>query len=218
MFTGLIEQVGIVNSINKINDGYLLDISCQKPFGDLKIGDSVALNGVCLTVEKFENNDVTFFGAQNTFNITNLKYLKINDKINLERALKLSSRLDGHILTGHVETMVKIVDIQKNMNTFIFKFEMPDNELQKYICNKGSIGINGISLTIAKLENNFFETVIIRHTLDKTNLKYCEIGSYVNIETDIIAKYVENMLNLNKTGSEKGSKLDYNKLSECGFI
>lgn len=218
MFTGLIEQVGVVNSINKINDGYLLDISCQKPFDDLKIGDSVALNGVCLTVEKLENNDVTFFSAQNTFNITNLKYLKSNDKINLERALKLSSRLDGHILTGHVETMVKIVDIQKNMNTFIFKFETPDNELQKYICNKSSIGINGISLTIAKLENDFFETVIIRHTLDKTNLKYCEIGSYVNIETDIIAKYVENMLNLNKTGSEKESKLDYNKLSEYGFI
>ena len=215
MFTGLIEQVGIVNSINKINDGYLLNISCYTQFNDLKIGDSVAINGVCLTVENFENNDVNFFGAQNTFNITNLKYLNINDKVNLERALKLSSRLDGHILTGHVETTVKVIDIQKNMNTFIFKFETPNNELNKYICNKGSIGINGISLTISNIEENkYFETVIIRHTLDKTNLKYLKIGSVVNIETDILAKYVENMLNLNK----QESKLSYNKLSEYGFI
>lgn len=214
MFTGLIEQVGSVNSINKINDGYLLDISFNTPFDDLKIGDSVAVNGVCLTVESFKNKDVTFFAAQNTFNITNLKYLKVNDKINLERALKLSSRLDGHILTGHVETNVKVLDIQKNMNTFIFKFEMPNSDLNKYICNKGSIGINGISLTVANIGSNYFETVIIRHTLDKTNLKYLEIGSYVNIETDIVAKYVENMLNLNK----KESKIDYNKLSEYGFI
>ena len=214
MFTGLIEQVGNVNSINKINDGYLLNISFHAPFDDLKIGDSVAVNGVCLTIESFKNNDVTFFGAQNTFNITNLKYLKINDKINLERALKLSSRLDGHILTGHVETTVKVLDIQKNMNTFIFKFEMPNSDLNKYICNKGSIGINGISLTVSNIGNNYFETIIIRHTLDKTNFKYLEIGSYVNIETDILAKYVENMLNLNNSES----KIDYNKLNEYGFI
>lgn len=215
MFTGLIEQVGIVNSIIKINDGYLLNISCHSPFDDLKTGDSVAINGVCLTVENFKNNDVTFFCAQNTFNITNLKYLKTNDKVNLERALKLSSRLDGHILTGHVETTLKVLDIQKNLNTFIFKFETPNNELNKYICNKGSIGINGISLTISNIEENkYFETVIIRHTLDKTNLKYLKIGSVVNIETDILAKYVENMLNLNK----QESKLSYNKLSEYGFI
>lgn len=214
MFTGLIEQVGNVNSINKINDGYLLNISFHAPFDDLKIGDSVAVNGVCLTIEGFKNNDVTFFGAQNTFNITNLKYLKINDKINLERALKLSSRLDGHILTGHVETTVKVLDIQKNMNTFIFKFEMPNSDLNKYICNKGSIGINGISLTVSNIGNNYFETIIIRHTLDKTNFKYLEIGSYVNIETDILAKYIENMLNLNNSES----KIDYNKLNEYGFI
>lgn len=214
MFTGLIEQVGNVNSINKINDGYLLNISFHAPFDDLKIGDSVAVNGVCLTIESFKNNNVTFFGAQNTFNITNLKYLKINDKINLERALKLSSRLDGHILTGHVETTVKVLDIQKNMNTFIFKFEMPNSDLNKYICNKGSIGINGISLTVSNIGNNYFETIIIRHTLDKTNFKYLEIGSYVNIETDILAKYIENMLNLNNSES----KIDYNKLNEYGFI
>ena len=101
------------------------------------------------------------------------------------------------------------------MNTFIFKFEMPNNELNKYICNKGSIGINGISLTISNIEEKkYFETVIIRHTLDKTNLKFLEIGNFVNIETDILAKYVENMLNLNK----QESKLSYNKLSEYGFI
>lgn len=214
MFTGLIEQVGNVNSINKINDGYLLDIFLYTPFDDLKIGDSVAVNGVCLTIESFKNNDVTFFGAQNTFNITNLKYLKINDNVNVERALKLSSRLDGHILTGHVETTVKVLDIQKNMNTFIFKFEMPYSGLNKYICNKGSIGINGISLTVSNISNNDFETIIIRHTLDKTNLKYLEIGSYVNIETDILSKYVENMLNLNNNES----KIDYNKLNEYGFM
>ena len=215
MFTGLIEQVGVVNGINKINDGYLLNILCHTPFDDLKIGNSIAVNGVCLTIENFENSNVYFFGAQNTFNITNLKYLKINDKVNLERALKLSSRLDGHILTGHVETIVKIVEIQKNMNTFIFKFELPNNNLSKYICNKGSIGINGISLTISNIEKNkYFESIIIHHTLDKTNLKYLEIGNYVNIETDILAKYVENMLNLNK----KEEKLDYNKLNEYGFI
>ncbi len=214
MFTGLIEQVGNVNSINKINDGYLLNISFHAPFDDLKIGDSVAVNGVCLTVESFKNNDVTFFSAQNTFNITNLKYLKINDKINLERALKLSSRLDGHILTGHVETTVKVLNIQKNMNTYIFKFEMPDSEFNKYICYKGSVGINGISLTVSNIGNKYFETIIIRHTLDKTNFKYLEIGSYVNIETDILAKYVENMLKSNNNES----KIDYNKLNEYGFI
>ncbi|OKZ82394.1 MAG: hypothetical protein BHW07_01695, partial [Clostridium sp. CAG_433_25_7] len=180
----------------------------------IKIGDSVAVNGVCLTIESFKNNNVTFFGAQNTFNITNLKYLKINDKINLERALKLSSRLDGHILTGHVETTVKVLDIQKNMNTFIFKFEMPNSEFNKYICYKGSVGINGISLTVSNIGNKYFETIIIRHTLDKTNFKYLEIGSYVNIETDILAKYVENMLKSNNNES----KIDYNKLNEFGFI
>ena len=213
MFTGLIEQVGNVNNIKKVNDGYLLDILTSIKFEDVKIGDSIAINGVCLTVEEINNHNVSFFCAKNTFNITNLKYIKVNDKVNIERALKLSSRLDGHILTGHVETVVEVLKIEKNLNTYNFKFKLPDYNLRKYMCSKGSIGVNRISLTIAFIENEYFEVIVIHHTLEKTNLKYLKEKNYVNIETDIMAKYVENMLKLNNTG-----KIDYNKLNEYGFL
>jgi len=194
MFTGLIEEVGKIIKSVPSGAGSKFFVSAKKILSDTKIGDSIAINGVCLTVVDLFNNGFAFDVSPETLNRTNLKYLKTGDYVNLERALRLSDRLGGHIVQGHVDTTAKIVNITPLQEHTIFKIEIP-LKYRQLVVEKGSIAIDGISLTINKITNNStIELNIIPHTIKETNLQYRKVGDIVNVEFDIIGKYVINAL------------------------
>lgn len=210
MFTGIIEEMGIVKSIKS----KVITIEANKIFDDLKLGDSVAVNGTCLTVSSFEgkvspkifNADIT----SETLSRTNLGDLKSGFKVNLERALTLNGRLGGHIVSGHIDGVGIIKNISKNAEDIELTIEVPPN-LMKYIIEKGSVAVDGISLTVAKVNKNYFSVAIIPHTLKETILYYKKAGDKVNIENDIIGKYVEKLLsfnNINKNSNNKNSNIN----------
>lgn len=202
MFTGLIEEVGKVKGITRKADGISVSIEAKNILDDIKIGDSIAINGVCLTVISFSDRGFSFDVSKETLNRSNLKYIKIGEHVNLERALKASDRLGGHIVQGHVDTTGSISKITPLGEHTIFEIEIPPEYLN-LVVEKGSIAIDGISLTINSIKNNRLSFNIIPHTIKNTNLQYRKVGDVVNIEFDIIGKYVWNMLEKFKTNPEK---------------
>lgn len=208
MFTGIIEELGKIQNItsNKIT------IDCNSVIKDTKIGDSIAVNGVCLTVIDLNNNSFTANISPETFNITAFKYLNTNNFVNLERALKSDGRFGGHIVSGHIDGLGKILSINKTNDFYNLKIKL-NQEQSKYVIKKGSITIDGISLTIANIDNNLIDIAIIPHTYENTNLKTLKNNDYVNIETDTIAKYVEKFL----LTSDNKSRIDLKFLQEHGF-
>ncbi|WP_411376593.1 riboflavin synthase [Desulfurobacterium thermolithotrophum] len=192
MFTGLVEEVGKVLSLKKSSQSAVLKISCKKITEGTKIGDSISVNGVCLTVISFDQNSITFDVSAETLRRSNIGILKTNDFVNLERALRLSDRLGGHILQGHVDTTTKVVGIKREGTGFLFSFKLPPS-YRHLVVEKGSIGIDGISLTIATLLTDTFSVAVIPHTYENTTLKFKKPGDVVNLEFDIIGKYVERM-------------------------
>lgn len=193
MFTGLIEEVGIISRIEKKSDGITIQIKAEKILDDLKIGDSVALNGVCLTVVNIEGEKVSFDVSQETALRSNLPDLKIGDPVNLERALRLSDRLGGHIVQGHVDTVGFIRKIIPKGQHTEYIFQFPE-KFQDLVVEKGSIAIDGISLTVNYIMDNEISINIIPHTIQNTNLKKRKVGDKVNIEFDILGKYVKKMI------------------------
>ncbi len=195
MFTGLVEAKGKIETIQKTEDGAYFWISTFLSQNDLKIGDSITVNGACQTIVELKNNNNNFkiYSSYKTLELTNFNFLKIGDLVNLERSLLPSSRMGGHIVQGHVDGTGKIIfkEIRDNGNTYVFQIELPLN-LRKYIIERGSITIDGISLTVVKIENNILELVLIPETINKTNASEWEVNSIVNIETDILARYYEN--------------------------
>ena len=221
MFTGIIEEIGIVKEFKKGKSDALVIVECQKILEGTKIGDSISINGVCQTVTAL---DKTSFSAQissETLAVTTFSSLKAGEQVNLERALTLSARLGGHIVTGHIDSIAKIIKIEKKSDFYNLKLAV-EKEFIKYIAKKGSVAINGISLTIAEVFSNEFEVAIIPHTFENTNLKALKVGSFVNIEFDILAKYVEKILltGNNNFGTSVGttSNVDENFLKENGFF
>ncbi len=212
MFTGIIEEVGKVVNVIKETNSLKLDIEAPKTVKSINLGDSICVNGVCLTATYFDNRLFSADVSPETFNRTNLKYLKNGSLVNLEKSLTLSKPLGGHIVTGHVDAIGKIISIKKMFNFTEFIIEFPI-ELRKYIVEKGSIAINGISLTVNNIEGNKISLMIIPHTIEETNLKNTNIGEIVNIEVDIIGKYVENMLKFDN----KDKKLNIDFLRKHGF-
>jgi len=211
MFTGIIEEIGIVKTFSLSTKSALIIVECKKVLEDAKIGDSIAINGVCQTVTSLTSNSFSAQISSETLGVTTLSKLKTYEKVNLERALTLSSRLGGHIVSGHVDGIAKIKNIQKTGDFYNVKFEVP-RDLSKYIVKKGSATINGISLTVADVISNEFSVAIIPHTFENTNLNALKTGDYVNIEVDILAKYVEKFLSTGDNGS-----VDANFLKENGF-
>ncbi len=193
MFTGLVEEIGRVLSLKKSFQSAVLKVGCQKITEDMKIGDSISVNGVCLTVVSFGKDSVTFDVSGETLRRSNIGILKTNDFVNLERALRFSDRLGGHILQGHVDTTTKVVGIKREGTGFLFSFKLPP-AYRHLIVEKGSIGIDGISLTIATLFADTFSVAVIPHTYENTTLKFRKPGDIVNLEFDIIGKYVERMV------------------------
>ena len=212
MFTGIIEEIGkVLNLYRKINS-LNIEIEAFDTVKESKLGDSICVNGVCLTVTKLTEKSFFADVSPETYEKTNLKFLKSGSYVNLEKSLTLSKPLGGHIVTGHIDDMGKILAINELRDFYEIIIQFPEN-LRKYIVEKGSIAINGISLTVNKINGNNISLMIIPHTLKETNLKYCKAGDFVNIEVDIIGKYVENMLKYN----DKKSNINIEFLKQHGF-
>ncbi len=195
MFTGLVEEVGKIRKIQKRNDGIKISVECDKVIDGTKLGDSIALNGVCLTVVNIGNRQLDFEVSNETIKRSNFKNLSINDYINLERAMTPLSRLGGHIVQGHVDTIGEIFSINRLGEHTNVKIRFP-KEYDYLVIEKGSIAIDGISLTINYIKEDIIDLNIIPHTLESTNLKYRKVSDIVNIEFDILGKYVAKMLKL----------------------
>ncbi|MCM8766649.1 MAG: riboflavin synthase [Candidatus Omnitrophica bacterium] len=189
MFTGIIEEVGKIKGKRNKGEGLEILIEGEKIFDDLKVGDSISVNGVCLTVEKIENKKFSISISPQTKKQTNLGEIKIGEYVNLERALKIGDRIGGHFLTGHIDFKTKIKTLTKQGEFFLMKLEVLE-EYRKYLVKRGSIGVDGISLTIAEIENNNVLIYLIPYTIENTNLKYRKTGDFVNIEIDIFARYL----------------------------
>ncbi len=213
MFTGIIEEIGIVKDFKQISNGAEITISCSKVLNDTKIGDSIAINGVCQTVIEMSENSFMAEVSPETLNVTNFLSLKSGERVNLERALKLNERIGGHLVQGHVDSVAKLISAKKDTDFYIMKFEVADNA-KRYIIKKGSITINGISLTVAEIEGNFITVAVIPHTYENTNLSELKTGDNVNIETDVFAKYIEKFLLNEKTSSV----ITEDFLKENGFM
>ena len=197
MFTGIVEETGFIKSF----DGHKLIVECSKVLENTQIGDSIAIDGCCQTVVAMNANSFSADVSAETLKIT--KGFKTGECVNLERALLPQTRMGGHIVQGHIDGTAKYLGDMT--------FEVP-KELDKYIVYKGSITVNGVSLTVSKNKNNTFSVAIIPHTLENTNLKYLKIGDLVNIETDILGRYVEKFL------STKNNNITEDFLKENGFM
>lgn len=213
MFTGIVEEIGIVKSLEFKANGAKIVIGCQKVVEDVKIGDSIAIDGVCQTVIASNSSEFSAEISDETLKVTTLGDLKSGNTVNLERALTLSSRLGGHIVSGHVDCMGKFINIEKLSDFYNLQFEIPE-EQEKYVVYKGSITINGVSLTVANIVDNIVSVAIIPHTYNNTSLKDLKLGQDVNIETDILGKYVEKFLSAKD--NKKGISMNF--LQENGFV
>ena len=189
MFTGIIKNKGKVVSIVKKNKGYEVKINSNLVFSKKNIGTSISINGVCLTLTKFLNKNLFFFISYSTFQITNFKYLKKNSTVNLEKSLKFGDEIAGHFVQGHIDTVGKIISLKKLAKTWTFLIKV-ESKFSHLLVDKGSITIDGISLTIVKSLKNQFTLVVIPHTLKLTNIISLKTGDVVNVEFDIVIKYL----------------------------
>lgn len=207
MFSGLSEEIGLIKSFKKTKDGATIEIEASKILEDIKIGDSISINGACQSVVDFGAN---WFKVETTNEtLTTIKPLKTGDKVNLERALKLNGRLGGHLVSGHVDFTAVVKEIINDGFSKRIKFSAQT----KYIVKKGSITVDGISLTVSNVEKDAFEVSLIPQTLKDTTLKDLKINDYVNVEVDMLAKYVEKFL----FKEDNSSKITENFLKENGF-
>lgn len=214
MFTGIIEEMGIVEEIS-ISDWGFIKIKAKKILVGLHIGDSIAVNGVCLTVTNFTKESFTADVMAETVHKSNLKSLQYKSYVNLERAIKADGRFGGHIVTGHIDATGTIKEIKQDGNAKRI-FIQTEKETLKHIVSKGSITIDGISLTVVSVSDNFFEVSVIPHTGEETTLLTKQKGAIVNLETDVLAKYIERLLYFQEKQESKSSlTLDY--LQKCGF-
>jgi len=192
MFTGIIEKIGKVYSIDKKGDSSVIALQINKV--DYSLGDSICVNGVCLTVEKKHADIYSFSVSPETNNLTNLNQLGKNHEVNIETSLTINKLISGHIVQGHVDTIAEIVEIKKQDNSWFIRLKL-DKDFCKYIIHKGSITLDGVSLTVNDVTNSGFNVMIIPHTYQNTIFRTYQIGSIVNIEIDILAKYIEKLGN-----------------------
>lgn len=222
MFTGIIEEIGVMRRISRQGQGMILTIAAANILEDIHLGDSIAVNGVCLTVVSFDGGSITVDVMPETFRHTGLSGLKPGSRVNLERAMSPHGRFGGHIVQGHVDTTAAIIFRQPEDNAVVFGAEPADKGVLRYIVPRGSIAIDGISLTVVRVTEHDFAVSIIPHTLAETILNEKQPGDTVNIECDILGKYVERMLSARfadpAAESTKTSKLTASFLTEHGFM
>jgi riboflavin synthase len=215
MFTGLVEELGKVTAVSKGKESLRLTVSAKKVLQDLKLGDSIAVNGACLTVVDYNDIEFTADVMPETVDKTAFRLLKRGEAVNLERTLQVGSRLGGHIVSGHVDGVGTILEKEKDDNAILVHIKTTP-EIMRYIVKKGSVAIDGISLTIADLGSDWFMVSIIPHTAKETTLGLKAPGALVNLETDIIGKYVEKLLG-GEVSSKREGFLTLDMLQKYGF-
>lgn len=193
MFTGIIQELGVVQLLNRRDNNYQLTVAAPPLIKELGVGDSIAVNGVCLTVVSFSDTTFTSDISPETARCSNLGFLKKGNRVNLETALTLSQKLGGHLITGHIDGIGALSSIFKQQDSYVITVKH-DVQLNKYIAVKGSVAVDGVSLTIAQAEEDFFRVAIIPHTFAATIFQYKKVGDSVNVECDIISKYLERLL------------------------
>jgi len=212
MFTGIIEELGEVKVIVTSSTKSNIKIAAPEITEDLQIGESIAVNGVCLTVSNLNERSFIADVMPQTFKKTNLSYLQTGDQVNLERALRVSDRMGGHFVLGHIDQVGIVMDKRISGNSIVFKISAP-RDITEYLVPRGSIAVDGISLTVAEALDNYFSVSIIPHTAKVTTLGIKEKGSKVNLEADVIGKYVKKMTELKENRS---STLDL--LNKHGYL
>lgn len=218
MFTGIIEEVGTVKSIQSGKSSSIIRIKGQKVVQGTSIGDSIATNGICLTVTKIENDSFEADVMSESLKRTNIGTLIPGSFVNLERALSLETRLGGHIVSGHIDGTGQISEFKRDDNAVWLTIET-DPGILRYIIEKGSIAIDGVSLTVAAVDDQSFQVSIIPHTGEETVLLRKQPGDTVNLECDMIGKYVEKLLGLNsKKQPQESSRITQDYLQENGFF
>ena len=216
MFTGIIESVGAIKRLEPVGGDlrFVID-SGTLDMGDVQLGDSIAVNGVCLTVIEFDNSSFSVDVSNETISLTSLKGLKPGSAVNLEKALLPTTRLGGHLVSGHVDGLGTVLNQSEDARSIRFEIAVPA-ELKKYVAAKGSICIDGTSLTVNKVEGCVIGLNIVPHTQERTIIQHYEKGTKVNLEVDLIARYLESLL-LNLDDSDKG-KVDMDLLTRTGFV
>lgn len=215
MFTGIVEEIGSIKSIQRGENSAILNIYAERILDDLKIGDSVAINGVCLTVTDLNDNGFTADVMHETMNRTGLAKVIVGSNVNIERAMGVNGRFGGHIVLGHVDGVGKILKIERDDNAIWYTVQA-NKDITRYIVEKGSIALDGISLTVARVGEEEFAISAIPHTVNVTILKEKKIGDMVNVEVDIIGKYVEKLL-CTKVKDKEDTNLTYEFLAQNGF-
>lgn len=217
MFTGIIEEIGTVKKIQKVSDqAVTMTISSSKILEDVGLGDSISVNGICLTVTHFTSDYFEVDAMPETIKATSLNSLKKGSSVNLERAMAANGRFGGHFVSGHIDATGKIVKKKKEQNAIYYDIEIP-NDLTKYILHKGSITVDGTSLTIFGIQKSIFTISLIPHTAKETILGEKEEGDIVNIECDMLAKYVQKMLH-NDDREQKVNRISKDFLQQNGFM
>jgi riboflavin synthase len=212
MFTGIVETTGVLESVTRLTGKWEFRVHSPAFAGGIGEGDSIAVDGVCLTATRIDRSSFTADASLETLKVTTLKEKRAGSKLNLERALKADGRLGGHLVMGHVDGVGRIVDLARAGDSVRITIEVP-REISKYIVEKGSIAMDGISLTVNEQHDNKFTVNVIPYTLSETTLADKALGDFVNIETDIIGKYVERFVS---KGAAGGIGLDF--LAQHGYV
>jgi len=216
VFTGIIEELGMLLAVRRGTNSAQLVINAEKILDGSRVGDSVAVNGVCLTAAQINGSSFTADVMAETLGKTNLGALKSGDRVNLERALRLGDRLGGHIVSGHIDGVGVIIRQEKHDIAIIIDIKAPV-EVMRYIIKKGSVAIDGTSLTVVNFGADYFRVSLIPHTAHATTLGFKKAGDSVNLEADVMAKYIERLLHQRgHTGQEPGVSMSL--LAEHGFI
>jgi riboflavin synthase len=220
MFTGIIEGLGTIIEIQSQDQGKRIGFNADFVLDQTKIGDSISISGVCLTVVKIHGQRFQVDVSPETLEKTTFGRAKIGDRVNLERALRFSGRIDGHLVSGHIDGMGTIKQKQNKGNAVIVTISVPES-CSRYLIKKGSIAVDGISLTINNCDRTSFDVSIIPHTAKLTTIILGKVGDFVNIETDMIGKYVERFVTENQSHNKKnqtGRSIDKQFLAKTGFI
>lgn len=216
MFTGIIEEIGEVSRLQKREKSFKISIRASLILEDMKLGDSISTNGLCLTISEFNQKEFTADIMPESLNRSNLGTLNVGAKVNLERAMPLNGRFGGHIVSGHIDGVGHILEVKKEENAIWFEIKTSLN-LMRYIVEKGSITIDGISLTVAQVKSKSFSVFIIPHTLKETIIADKKVGDTVNLENDILGKYIEKLWG-DSSSAMKESSVTKEKLFNNGFL
>lgn len=192
MFTGIVHHQGRILELH--SQAEAVNLRVQSTFVDWQLGESIAVDGICLTVTAFDRHSFCCDVSPETLSVTTAKHWRLGKAVNLERALQLTDRLGGHVVTGHVDALVQLMECQWRQAYLHMRFKPQDPEAMRYLCHKGSVALNGVSLTVNAVNDDDFEVLLIPHTLAHTNLSQASVGDWLNVEVDYLARYVVRQL------------------------